>query len=66
MMVQSILVPKIMTLESAIDWVKNHNYKVKKVDITDRFYRFRQFTPKKTDKYITKVLPNGVELILTL
>lgn len=66
MAVQSVLIPRIIPLNEAIKWVKSHNFKVKKIDTTDRFYRFRQYTPKDTDNYITKVLPNGVELIIAV
>ena len=61
---QSVLVPKSVPIENAVGWVISHGYVVLKIDITDKFYRFRQYTPKKTEKYYTKVLPNGVELIV--
>lgn len=64
MVVQSVLIPKIFPMEDAVKWLKSHNYKLLKVDITDKFYRFRQKQPNKSAKYITKVLPNGIELVI--
>lgn len=64
MLVQSVLVPKLFPMDQAIEWVKSHKFKVYKIDVTDRFYRFRQLEPKPDANYITKVLPNGVELVI--
>jgi len=61
---QSVLVPTSVPIEDAVAWVIAHKFIVRKIDITNKFYRFRQYTPKKTEKYYTKVLPNGVELIV--
>jgi hypothetical protein len=64
MPVQSVLIPrKKFNLTQAQDYVVEHNYKVKKVDLTENYYRFRQYTPKD-EEYITKSLPNGVKLII--
>ena len=52
-----------MTLAQAIDYMIQHKFKIKKVDITKHYYRFRQYTPKE-EEYITKSLPNGVKLIV--
>lgn len=63
--VQSVIVNKrFFYLDEAIDWVRIHGYKVKKIDETDNYYRFRQFNPKKYSSYITRNLNNGVKLII--
>lgn len=61
---QTVLVPKDrFTLPNAIKWVGLNGYKIKKVDETRNFYRFRQTEPLSDVKYFSKVLPNGVELV---
>ena len=68
--VQSVVVPKEnFSQESAIEWVHIHNFKLKKVDETEHFYRFRQLSPSYLrsngyNKYIAHKLENGVSLIL--
>jgi hypothetical protein len=68
--VQSVRVPKDQfTLRQAKSWVKKHGYKLtfkgKGVDVTENQYRFRQRDPGTPHKRVrTKVLPNGVEMIL--
>ena len=64
--VQSVLVPKLYPVEKAIDWVVSHGFVARKVDVAENFYRSRQHPPKKTEKYFTKVLPNGVELVIAV
>ena len=45
--VQSVILKKSMlSLEEAKDWILRHGYKVKKVDITPEYWRFRQVDPK--------------------
>ena len=64
--IQSVLVPKSkFTKKQAIKYVKKH-FKFRKIDENQRknFYSFRQFDPTKGSKYSTKVLKNGVELVL--
>jgi hypothetical protein len=64
--IQSVLVPKSkFTKKEAIKYVKKH-FKFRKIDENQRknFYSFRQFDPTKGSKYSTKVLKNGVELVL--
>jgi hypothetical protein len=64
--IQSVLVPKSkFTKEEAIKYVKKH-FKYKKLDENQRrnFYSFRQFNPTKGSNYSTKILKNGVELVL--
>jgi len=64
--VQSVLIPKKnFTLKKSHKWLLKHNFKIpKKVDETINFYRYRQKLPNKKNTYTTKVLPNGVELVL--
>ena len=63
MALQTILFPRSkFTLESAFKWLEAHNHSHKKVDMTDHFIRFRQLPPG-FNKYYTKTLENGVELV---
>ena len=63
--IQTVLIPKEdFTLLEALQWLDDHNYAHKKVDITENFWRFRQMTPAKGGRYETKTLPNGVEIVL--
>ena len=63
--IQTVLIPKEdFTLQEALQWLDDHNYPHKKVDITEDFSRFRQMTPMKGGRYVTKTLPNGVEIVL--
>lgn len=63
-MLQSIIIPKSkFTKREAIQWMINHKYHVYKIDVTDRFYRFRQREPRSHGNYYTVSLPNGIELI---
>ena len=65
--VQSVIINKDkFTKREANKWIKDNKYINKKVDITKNYYRFRQFTPKKGDKYRTKDLKNGVKLVLKI
>ena len=69
--VQSVIFDKKkFSLHLSKEWLKKHGYKDKGVDDTDKFYRFRQFTPTSLKKqgYIefkTKKLgKSGVEIII--
>lgn len=65
MPVQSILFPRgVFTEVHAKKWLQMHGYHATKVDITEHFLRFRQFDPIPGSRYYTKVLPNGVELVI--
>jgi len=49
--IQSVLIKKkYFTLHEATMWVVEHGYKVKKVDETKKYYRFRQITPSTLRK----------------
>jgi hypothetical protein len=50
-------------------WLIDHKYKIKKVDITDNYLRYRQLSPsyiKKQgyDKYRNKDIGNGIILVI--
>lgn len=53
------------TTPKARRWLKKNNYTpIKKVHITDDFYRYRINEPDKYTKFTTKKLKDGIELIL--
>ena len=68
--VQSILFNKDhFTKDQAIKWIRDNGYLNKKIDEKPNMYRFRQLTPRYVknqgySKFVTKKLPNSVELIL--
>lgn len=68
--VQSVLLNRDkFTIRSAIDWVIVHNYKVKKIDITQNYFRFRQIPPnelknKGYTNYINKEIKDGIILVI--
>ena len=63
--VQSVIIPKSkFTKQQAKKWIIDNNFKLKKIDITPNFYRFRQRLPQKNRQYFTVRLTNGIELIM--
>jgi hypothetical protein len=71
--IQSVLINNnIYTLDEATQWIKDNKFKIKQIDITDNYYRFRQLNPQYIErlgynKYITKKLHpnnNDIELII--
>lgn len=66
--IQSVLIPRErFDINNAINWINKHHFILKKIDITPSFFRFRQINPTQNDGYInyrTKILPNGIELII--
>jgi hypothetical protein len=69
----SVLIPKnneFDSLDKAINWIKENDFKVKKkVDITNDYYRFRQLNPQYLirtgySEFRSKRLPNGVLLVI--
>lgn len=65
MPVQSVLFEKSkFTLKTARAWLKLHKHQGLDVDVKPSHYRFRQFPPKKTYKYYTKKVDDGVEYII--
>lgn len=69
--VQSVLLDKnFFTEKKANDWIKKHNFKIKKrIDITDNYRRYRQYEPKYLEdkgfnKIRTQTLNNFIKLII--
>jgi hypothetical protein len=52
--------PKIMK------YIKDHNLTIKKIDITDNYYRIRQHNPIKGKKYFIKNIKKYVKYIYVL
>jgi len=62
--IQSVIIPKsTFSKEEARQWAKVHGYKHRKVDETEKFYRFRQIAPKENSSYYTVKINNGIEFI---
>lgn len=62
--VQSVLIPYTFSLPQATAWLDKHHYVHYKVDEKSNFRRFRQYNPRDEDVYRTKVLPNGIRLVI--
>jgi hypothetical protein len=50
--------------DSAIVWLRRHQLRSTKVDVTDRFLRFRQYDPQPGERYRTITLDGGIEMIV--
>lgn len=62
---QSVLIPRDkFSLGKAKEWLISNKFKLKKLDITSDFFRFRQQAPSRYKSYRMKTLPNGVKLVL--
>jgi hypothetical protein len=59
---------KDFTEKQAKDWIIAHNYKLKKKDINKQHssteWRYNQIPKTKFKSFITKILPNGVHMIM--
>ncbi|MCS7318233.1 MAG: hypothetical protein NZZ41_08025 [Candidatus Dojkabacteria bacterium] len=65
--IQSILFKKdYYTKKDAISWLKSHGFKYNKIDVTEDFYRARQFQPRKNKKYRTLIPTPGIRLIIQI
>lgn len=65
MQVQSLLFPRDKwTKPEARAWLKEHGYKSKKVDETDRYYRFRQRDPDEFTVLRTKDFGEHIKAIV--
>ena len=63
--VQSIVFDKSeFTIKKAKKWLKEHNYKVSKIDKTETTLRFRQEDPNNYSEFRVKNLPGGIMLVL--
>lgn len=67
---QSVLLPKSKySLEEAKRWINSNgyhvNYRNKKIDITEHYYRFRQAKPEKNSivRYYTKIAKGGIKFV---
>jgi hypothetical protein len=67
MAIQSILFDRAYyTEKSSRDWLVRHGYKTYKVDITGKYYRWRQFDPSEFKHYRTINFGNHIKAILEL
>lgn len=65
MKVQSVLIPKNkFNIIEARSYIRSHGYKLKKIDITENYYRFRQVDPVHGRDFANYKLKNGVILVL--
>jgi len=65
--VQSVLIPRSkFSLLRAKDWILSNKYKLKKVDITENYFRFRQETPSQYKSFRMKTLSDGIKLVLAV
>jgi hypothetical protein len=65
--IQSVLFDRdYFTLRSAIKWLKDHGFVHDKLHKTKRYYRFRQFTPRKDRRYrtISPKYKKGIKFII--
>jgi hypothetical protein len=62
--VQSVLISTQYSIKDAKDWIINHGFKIKKIDITEHFYRFRQENPDKFKRFRIKKIAPGIEFVL--
>lgn len=69
--IQSVLIKKsdMYNLERAANWIVKNGFKIKKVDETNNYYRFRQISPSQLRKenynhYVTKPISNDVTFII--
>lgn len=63
--IQSVIIDKrVYSFAQAVNYVYLHGYKLKKVDETVNFYRFRQLDPELFKKFYIKDLHNGVKLVI--
>lgn len=66
MQIQSVLIPRKYTYNKAKKWIHDHGYTIGRVDVTEKYYRFRQMSPKLFTKYITKYLTEDIEAVIGL
>ena len=66
MPVQSVLLRrrKGFSLEDAKEKIKELGFAVMKVDITKKFFRFRQEPPQKFKRFRTKKVKKDIEFVL--
>jgi hypothetical protein len=67
--IQSVLLSRrYFTMQQAFQWIRDHGFKAKKVDVTKNYYRFRQFNPSRLKQYriIKPKYQKGIEFVLEL
>jgi len=65
--IQSVLLSReLFTKQQAIDWVKRHGFRYRKVDPTERYWRFRQFDPHKRAKKRIITFTQGIRAIVEI
>jgi len=63
--VQSVLMKRqYWSLAHAKEWLKDHNFKFTKVDVTQQYLRLRQFSPKRYKMYRIKKITPTISLVL--
>jgi len=63
--VQSVLMRlQYWSLAHAKKWLKDHNFKFTKVDVTLHYLRLRQFLPKRYKMYRIKKITPMISLVL--
>ena len=65
-MIHSVAFPRTFTINMIVDFLYKHNLKpIKGIDLYQpNYYRVRIIDPKEFKSFSTKVLPNGIHLIL--
>jgi hypothetical protein len=65
-MIHSIAFPRSFTMNEIVDFLYRHKLKpIKHIDLYQpNFYRVRLHHPKLFKSFYTKILPNGIHLIL--
>lgn len=62
--VQTIIFKKrYWTQERAQRWLIKHGFNVKKIDIEEKSYRFRQKSPRKYKRFASKKIKPSVTLV---
>lgn len=66
--IQSLLLDRrfFKNRKQAIRWIKDHGFKILKIDTTQSYYRFRQFEPNKKYKYRTIPINNKVMAVIKI
>lgn len=65
MKIQSIIFnKKYYNIEQATQWLKENHLKIKKVDITKNYLRFRQIAPSVDYDYRTKTINKGLKILI--
>lgn len=65
-MIQSVLISNKVFPDpyEAGEWIKSHGFKIKKMDATSKYWRFRQKNPIDGAQYRTKKIAKGIKLVL--